>query len=121
MSDKRQNKVEKTRIVQKNKARQILNKRYSFIGAKIRKPIKWLMDGGVGERALCIVRVQLTIAYLSSIKKQNKSYLPRIRTNQKTKKSGTQDTFSTSLPISICMFCFTLIIDYIFFPAHLFS
>ena len=51
---------------------------------------------GWGERALCIVRVQLTIAYLSSIKKQNKSYLPRIRTNQKTKKSGTQDIFSTA-------------------------
>ena len=37
MNNKRQNKVEKTRIVQKNKARQILNKRYSFIGAKNQK------------------------------------------------------------------------------------
>ena len=52
MSDKRQNKVEKTRIVQKNKARKILNKRSSFIGAKIRKPIKWLMDGGVGRKGI---------------------------------------------------------------------
>lgn len=51
---------------------------------------------GWGERALCIVRVQLIMAYLSSIKKQNKSYLPRIRTSQKSTKSGTQDTFSTA-------------------------
>lgn len=37
MNDKRQNKVEETRTVQKNKARQILNERYSFIGAKNQK------------------------------------------------------------------------------------
>lgn len=64
---------------------------------------------GWGERALCIVRVQLTIAYLSSIKKQNKSYLPRIRTNQKPKKSGTQETFSAAQELhGISRLCLSL-------------
>lgn len=71
MNDKRQNKVEKTRIIQKNWAIQILNKTYNFTGAKVRKPTKWLMDVGWGERALCIVRVQLTTPYSSNIKEQN--------------------------------------------------
>lgn len=55
---------------------------------------------GVGRRAFGIVRIWPAIQYSPKNKKLNKSYLKRVRTNQKTEKSRTKDHLSTSQEFS---------------------